>query len=69
MEYKDLLKDGADETEIQDYLSQGDAKAITIRIPENLRDSAKQAAELRGMSFSAYVRTCLISDLSKRDAR
>lgn len=38
--------------------------AITIRIPKNLRDSAKEAAELRGMSFSTLIRKCMIDELS-----
>lgn len=38
----------------------------THRIPENLRESAKEAAELRGMSFSAFMRACMMDELSKK---
>ncbi|WP_275543465.1 hypothetical protein [Bifidobacterium longum] len=30
-----------------------------------MRDSAKEAASLRGMSLSAFVRTCMINELAK----
>ena len=39
---------------------------VTLRIPETLRDAAKDEAALRGMSFSAFVRTCMIEELAKR---
>ena len=45
-------------------LADGDQTAITIRIPKNLKEAAVEAAELKGMSFSAYIRNCLIADLS-----
>ena len=65
MTYSDLLEKGAKETEVRTYLVGGDVVPVTIRIPENLRDSAKEAAALRGMSFSAFVRTCVIEELSQ----
>ena len=64
MRYKQLIKSGADATDIQQYLVDGEMTAITIRIPKNLRDSAKEAAELRGMSLSTLVRKCMIDELS-----
>ena len=65
--YRELIKSGADPTDVQRFLADGEMTAITIRIPKNLRDSAKEAAELRGMSFSALVRAGLIQQLMKRD--
>jgi hypothetical protein bbifN4_05445 len=65
MSYNDLVKSKADETDIRSYLAEGKQVAVTFRIPENLRDSAKEAAELRGMSFSAFMRMCMMSELSK----
>ena len=53
MSYSELVKSNADETDIRSYLTGGKQVAVTFRIPENLRESAKEAAELRGMSFSA----------------
>lgn len=67
MSYKELIKSGADATGIQHYLVDGEMTAITIRIPKNLRDSAKEAAELKGMSFSALIRASLIQHLVKKD--
>ena len=39
-----------------------------LRIPDTLRDAAKEEAALRGMSFSAFVRTCMIEELAKKGA-
>ena len=44
MSYKELIRSGADATDIQQYLVDGEMTAITIRIPKNLRDSAKELA-------------------------
>lgn len=65
MSYTELIKQGADSTDIQEYLIGGDTVAVTIRIPQHLRDSAKEAAALRGTNFSALVRECIINDLTK----
>ena len=37
--------------------------AITIRIPKNLKDAAAERASLKGISFSAYARMCMIDNL------
>lgn len=66
MDYTDMLRDGASSTEIREYLVEGDMTAVTIRIPRNLRDSAKKAAALRGTSFSALIRECMIEELTRR---
>ncbi len=66
MAYSDLIKSGADATDIQKHLTEGQQVAITIRIPENLRNASKEEAALRGMSFSAFIRTCLIEELSRK---
>ncbi|MBQ6390207.1 MAG: hypothetical protein IJH88_01120 [Eggerthellaceae bacterium] len=65
LSYTELLKRRADATDIQEYLIGGDTVAVTIRIPRNLRDSAKEAAALRGTTFSALIRESVINDLSK----
>ena len=64
--YSDLLERGASESEIQSFLAEGASVPVTIRIPSNLRDSAKEAASMTGMSYSAFVRMCIIEKLSKR---
>lgn len=66
MGYAEMLKDGASPTEIREYLAEGETTAVTIRIPKNLRDSAKKAATLRGTSFSALIRECMIDELVKK---
>ena len=65
MGYLDLLREDASQTDIREHLVSGRPAAITIRIPETLRD---EKAALKGMSFSAYVREQLIEDLTRRDA-
>lgn len=67
MSYSELVKSNADETDLQRYLADGNQVAVTIRISENLRDAAKEIAELRGMSFSALVRAGMIQQLTKKD--
>ena len=62
--YKDLIEGSPSETEIRSYLVDGDQVSVTLRIPNTLRDAAKDEAALRGMSFSAFVRTCMIEGCS-----
>lgn len=66
MNYADMLRSGASPTEMREYLVEGEMTAVTIRIPKNLRDSAKKAASLRGTSFSALIRECMIDELVKK---
>ena len=66
MRYAELVEGDATEREIQEYLVDGETTTITLRIPGNLHESAKEAAALRGMSLSAFVRNCMIQELSKR---
>lgn len=65
MDYAEMLRDDVSSTEIREYLVDGEMTAVTIRIPKNLRDSAKKAASLRGTSFSALIRECMINELTK----
>ena len=62
--YKELIKSNPDETEIRSFLVDGDQVSVTLRIPDTLRDAAKEAAALKGTSFSAFVRECLIKELT-----
>ena len=66
MKYTEIIESDAKDTEVQAFLVDGQVVPMTIRIPSNLRDSAKEAAALRGMSLSAFVRSCMIQELSKR---
>jgi len=67
MDYGDLVRDGASTRDIQRYLRGGDQVAFTIRIPANLKQAAADTADLRGMSFSAFVRYCMIQELARKD--
>ena len=40
---------------------------ITMRIPKNLKEAGAEAVNLRGISFSAFIRMCMIEELVKRD--
>ena len=64
MGYRELVDKGADRTEIQSYLAQGDMVTTTIRIPANLKTAIAEEASLSGMSFSAYIRQCAIQRLT-----
>ncbi len=65
MDYAELIKNDACVTDIQRYLAEGEMTAVTIRIPRNLRDAAKEASTMRGMGFSAFLRMCMIEELTK----
>lgn len=66
MKYSELLASGAAPSELQTFLIGGDAVPVSMRIPENLRDAAKEAAALSGMSFTSFVKMLLIERLSER---
>ena len=66
MKYSELVKENADANELRAFLADGDQVAVAIRIPKNLRDAAKEEAELRGMSLSAFMRNCMIQELTKK---
>ncbi len=66
--YTELVDSKASETDIRRYLVDGERVSVTMRIPDTLRDAAKEEAALRGMSFSTFVRTCMIEELAKKGA-
>ena len=66
MKYSELFESDASETELKEYLVDGETTTITIRIPKNLKVAAAEAASLKGISFSAFARICMIDELSKR---
>lgn len=65
MSYASLLRDGVSEPELREYLVSGDTVSVTVRIPYNLRESVKDAATMRGMSVSAFIRNCLLEELTE----
>ena len=66
MKFSELCDSGAAIGELQTFLVRGDAVPVNMRMPENLRDAAREAAELSGMSFTSYVKMCLIERLVER---
>ena len=54
--YKNLIAEKPRETAIHSYLVEGDQASVTLRIPDTLH----------GMSFSAFVRICMIEEFSKK---
>ena len=67
MKYSELIDSGASPMEIQTFLVDSELVPVTIRIPKNLRDSAKEAAALSGMNFTSFVKRLMIEELSRRD--
>ncbi|MBR2683891.1 MAG: hypothetical protein IKE22_11580 [Atopobiaceae bacterium] len=67
MKYAELITSDASPTEIQSYLVDSELVPVTIRIPRNLRDSAKEAAALSGMTFTSFVKRLMIEELSRKD--
>jgi uncharacterized protein (DUF1778 family) len=67
MKYTELVDSGATPTEIQAFLVGAENVPVTMRIPRNLRDAAKEAAALKGMSLTSFVKMCLIEKLSEED--
>ena len=65
MNYSDLVDNKASEKEIRAFLTGGETTAITFRIPKNLKESVSEVATLRGISFSAFIRACLMEELAK----
>ena len=53
--YKELIKSNPDETEIRSFLVNGDQVSVTLRIPDTLRDAAKEEAALRGIGHDMYL--------------
>jgi hypothetical protein len=64
--YTGLLDSGVTPTEIKSYLRDSELAPVTIRIPRTLRDPAKEAASLRGMNFTSFVKGLMIEELSRK---
>ena len=67
MKYADLIDGNVTPSELQAFLVDGRSVAVTVRIPENMRDAAKEAAELSGVSFTSLVKMSLIEYLTKKE--
>ncbi|MGO5383435.1 hypothetical protein [Collinsella sp. LCP19S3_B7] len=67
MKYADLIDGEAKASELKSFLVDGENVAVTIRIPKNMRDAAKDAAALSGISFTSLVKMSLIEYLTKKE--
>lgn len=67
MNYADLIDGNATESELKAYLVEGENVVVTVRIPKNMRDIAKQDAELSGASFTSLLKMSLIEHLAEKD--
>lgn len=67
MDYADLIDGNVTESELKAHLVEGENVAVTVRMPKNMRDIAKQAAELSGRSFTSLIKLSLIEHLAERD--
>ena len=65
MKYTVLVESGVTASEQQEYLVAGGMTTVTIRMPRNLKDAGAEAAALKGISLSAYMRMCMLDDLIK----
>lgn len=54
------------DTKKQGFLAGNDTATITIGIPKNPRGAGKEAATLKGVSFSAFIRMCMIEEFTKK---
>lgn len=66
MKYSELLDGNATLSELQSFLVDGENVAVTVRIPKNMRDAAKEMAELSGISFTGLLKLSLIEYLAQR---
>lgn len=67
MKYAELVDGEAKTGELKSFLVDGENVAVTIRIPKNMRDTAKDAAALSGISFTSLVKMSLIEYLTKKE--
>ena len=69
MKNSELVDFGAKPTEALSFLKDSENVSATLRMPRSLRDSAKEAVSLSGMSLASYIKMCLIGRLSGVDCK
>ena len=60
LKYSQLVEGGASDSQRKDFLAVGEPTPITLRVPKKLKDAAAEEARLRGVSFSVFIRNCII---------
>lgn len=64
----ELVASKASKTDVRRYSADGDQVSVILRIPDIFCDAAKECASFCGMSFSAFLRICIIEKLAKKGA-
>lgn len=67
MEYLELFEPSAKTSEIQAFLVDSGPVPMATRAPRKLRDSAKEAASLSGITFAPFVKQAMIGNLTRKD--
>ena len=67
MKYSELVESGAPTSELQSYLVDSELVTVTLRLPRTMRESAKEYANLNGLTFTSLVEQCLIERLTEKD--
>lgn len=67
MKYSEFVNSSAAGTELKEQLTGGDM--IIMRIPKNFKEVGAAATNLRGISFSAFIRMCTIEELVNNKAQ
>lgn len=67
VKYSKLVHSGATQTELREQLVGSDMVTITICNPKNPQETGTKAVRFRGMGFSAFMRSCAISESSGQE--
>ena len=67
MKYSELVESGAPTSELQSYLVDSELVTVTLRLPRTMRESAKEYANLNGLTFTSLVKQCLTERLTEKD--
>lgn len=66
VKYSELVHSGATQTGLRERLVGGDMTTITMCNPKNPKETGAGSVRFRGMSFPAFMRSCAISESSRR---
>lgn len=66
VKYSKLVHSGATQTGLRERLVGGNMTAIAMCNPNNSKATGVGSARFRGMSFPAFMSSCVISESSRR---